>query len=92
MHHLGTEGRGADHDLPEVGMQLRCASRDVEPRDAGVLEEAETRLEHIAGHHLDAIGPRIHVTVTAGLIAALADVDLQDLDLRGPERIQATRP
>ena len=42
-------------------------------------------------HHFGAIGPGVHVAMVAGLVAPLADVDLQDLDGGRAERIVAGR-
>src|SRR3989442_9547178 len=86
---MRAERRAARDDLAEVGMQLGRPARDVERRDAGPLEEAETRLDHGARHHLGAIRARVDVTVAAGLVAALPHVDLEDLDLGRPEWVEA---
>ena len=55
----------------------------------GIAEPASTReagVEHRVGHHLAPIGAGVDVAVVTGLVAALADVDLQNLDARGRKR------
>src|SRR3989449_9431124 len=84
MRDVSPELGRARHDFPEVGVQLRCAARDVERGNARPLEKGETRLEDRAWHLLDAIRPGVHVAVAAGLVASLPDVDLEDL--RSEER------
>src|SRR2546425_4100296 len=74
MRDVSPERGRARHDFPEVGVQLRCAARDVERGNARPLEKGETRLEDRAWHLLDAIRPGVHVAVAAGLVASLPDV------------------
>src|SRR3989449_6077673 len=88
MRDVSPERGRARHDFPEVGVQLRRAARDVERGNARPLEKGETRLEDRAWHLLDAIRPGVHVAVAAGLVASLPDVDLEDLDRGGAERVQ----
>ena len=52
----------------------------------------ETQRHRLAGHHLAAIGPRVDMTVPARLVAELADVDLEDLDLLSDLQRPLARP
>src|SRR3989442_84340 len=88
MRDVSPERGRARHDFPEVGVQLRCAARDVERGNARPLEKGETRLEDRAWHLLDAIRPGVHVAVAAGLVASLPDRGLEDLDRGWAERGQ----
>ena len=58
-------------------------------RNVARLQESQARVDDLGRHHLGAIGPGVHVAVMTGLVAPLADVDLQDLDRSGAERIVA---
>ena len=50
--------------------------------------EVEAGGHRLPAHHLAAVGPGVDVAVPAGLVAELADVDLEDRDPLGPERTQ----
>ena len=59
-------------------MQFRGAAGDVDRWDVARFEKSQTRLDDVRRHHLGAIGTCIDVAVATGLVAALADVDLQN--------------
>lgn len=62
---------------------------DIDRRDIGLSESEDTLLRRFAGHALGAIRSRINVTMSACLIAELADIDLKDGDPGGAKREQA---
>jgi hypothetical protein len=66
-----------------MGVELRRASRDVHGRDLGLSQRPNTELGRLSGHGFTALGTGIHMTVTAGLVAQLSDVDLKHGDAGG---------
>jgi hypothetical protein len=88
--HDARAGRGAAlHQLAEVGMQLGRAAGDVEARRARAREQRQAALDHVARHDLLPVGSRVDVAVMAGLVAPLAEVDLQDVDAGRAQRPEA---
>jgi hypothetical protein len=75
---------GLLHEVAELRMQLRRAAGDVERRD--VVEKAEHRGDVLRGHHLGARGPGVHMAVHAALVAAIADIELERVELSAPDR------
>ena len=73
----------------KVGVEFRCAARDIDCRNIGPSESADALLRRLAGHALCTIRSRIDVTMSACLIAELADIDLKDGDPGGVKREQA---
>src|SRR5579883_621148 len=65
----------------KVRVQFRGAAGDVDNRNRSARQRGDTKLHRLARHLLAAIGARVDVTVFAGLVAELADVDLKDFDL-----------
>ena len=78
---------GLRHQEAELRVELRRPAGDVEGGDPGLpAQELHDLLGRLAADHLAAVGAGVHVAVGAGLVAELADVDLQDLDRVGLER------
>src|SRR5436309_13970571 len=73
----------------EIRVYFRSSSGDVHGRYVGLCQSLNTGLSRLARHDLEAIRACVHVTVPAGLIAELADVDLKNRDAGGIERVQA---
>ena len=83
VHHPPSEPRGAaprasgtrgfSSGAPPVMSTVGIAVRG---------ERLEARLHRLAAHHLAAVGPGVDVAVAAGLVAELADVDLQHRRIR----------
>lgn len=73
-------------------MQLGRAAGDIERRDRTRAEHGERRAQRRIAHRLAALGAGIDVAVRAGLVADLADIELQDLDAAGDERLRAGVP
>ena len=84
--------RGALLDQPsKAGVELRGTASDVHDGDSETPEHVHTLLGCLPRHDLGAVGSSIDVAVPTRLIAELADVDLKDLDRRGPQRPQSLR-
>src|SRR5436309_9489151 len=75
----------------EIRVYFRSSSGDVHGRYVGLCQSLNTGLSRLARHDLEAIRACVYVTVPAGLIAELADVDLKNGDAGGIERVQAGR-
>jgi hypothetical protein len=73
----------------KIGVEFRCSARDIDRRNIGLSESADALLRRFAGHALSTIRSRIDVTMSACLIAELADIDLKDCDPGGAKREQA---
>ena len=69
-------------------MQLRRAAGDVDRVRRGLVERAKAGVDRFAAHHrVAAVGPCVHVAVAAGHVAQLAEVDLEDFEGGGRERV-----
>ena len=75
-----SEGARLLHQPPEVRVQLRRAAGDVQRGDAARPQHREDLVDRLRRHHLPAVGARVDVAVQAGLVAAVAEVDLQRID------------
>ena len=91
MQDLGTGGRAPFDQLTKLRVQLRCAAGDVEYRDLCAFKKCNARIGDTGRHDLGTIGARIDVTVPAGLVAPLAEVDLQHVDGGGVQRRERRR-
>ena len=70
-------------------MQFGSPAGDVDRRNIGRCQHLETLLHHVAGHHLSTVRAGIHVAMAAGLVALLADIDLQDVNAGGAKGVKA---
>ena len=71
-------------------MQLRRAASDIDRVRRRLVKRAQTRIHRFARHHrVAAVGTCIDVTVAAGHVAQLAEVDLKDFEDGGSERVPA---
>jgi hypothetical protein len=73
----------------KIGVEFRCATRDIDRRNIGLSESADALLRRVTGHLFGPVRSRIDMAVPAGLIAELADIDLKDRDVGGVKREQA---
>ncbi len=89
VHHVATQCPALFDQPAEVGVELWCPARDIDRRNIGLSERADTLLRRFAGHALGAIRACIDVTMSACLIAELTDIDLKDGDPGGVKREQA---
>src|SRR4051812_5516178 len=80
IHHLHVHlARGA-HQLAEVRIEFRRAAGDVERRYALASEEREYDVDHLARHFLGAVRTGVDMAMHAGLVAAIAKIDLQRVE------------
>ena len=73
----------------KVGVEFRCSTRDIDRWNIGLSESPYALLCRFSGHAFGSVRPCIDVTVTTGLIAEFADIDLKDGDPGGAKRQQA---
>src|SRR5207248_2468833 len=74
------ERAGSRNQFAEVRIQLRRAARDVEHAHARGLEVAQHGVHGLQVHLLGARGAGVDVAVHAGLVALVAEVDLERLE------------
>ena len=67
-------------------VELRRAAGDVEGGDALAFEEGEHDPDDLGGHFFGAVGARVDVAMHAGLVAAIADIDLERVEPAAPDR------
>ena len=67
-------------------MQFRSSTSQVQHLELQVLENFGNQSHLIRCHHFGAPWPGIHVAMAAALIAAVAKVDLQGLQLTSEQR------
>ena len=89
IQHMATERTSLLDKPTKVRVQFRCPTRDIDRRNIGLSESPDALLCRFSGHAFGAVRSRIDVTVPAGLIAELADIDLKDCDPGGAKRKQA---
>ena len=89
IDHVPAAGAALRHEPAEVRVQLGRAARDVHGRNRRLLQRVETQRHRLARHDLAAIRAGVDVTVTARLVAELADIDLENLD---PCRLERPLP
>ena len=89
IHHVAPERAGAFHYPAEARIQLGCAAGDVHDRDIGLFQGGHAQLGGLARHLLGAVGPGIDMAMAAGLVAELADIDLEHTDAGGAQRRDA---
>ena len=89
IHDMPVESTGLFDQPAEIRIQLRRAPRDIHGRNVRVGQGPYAVFGCLQGHGFRTIGPGIHVTVTACLIAQFSDIDLEDRDARGMERKQS---
>ena len=73
----------------KIGVEFRCATRDIDRRNIGLSECADALLCRFTGHVFGPVRPRIDMAVPTDLIAEFADIDLKDRDPGGAKREQA---
>ena len=72
---------GGDYQMAEVRVQFRCATGQIEDFDFGAgSDKGDQRVDGFPGHLFLALRARIDVTVQAALVAAVAEVNLQNFD------------
>ena len=74
-------------DVTELRVQLRSATGDVDRGNRAPLEESQARVQDFRRHDLGPIRAGVDVAMMAGLVAALADVELQHTGIGRPQPI-----
>jgi len=72
-------------------MQLWCSSGEVQHVQIEALQDLGNQIDLTIRHHFRAPGSGIHMAVAAALVAAVAEVDLQGLQLSPLEGRKAIR-
>ena len=78
--------RAARHHAAEIRIEFGRAAGDVERCDAPAFDEVEHQVGDLGRHLLGAVRPGIDVAVEARLVAAIADIDLQSIELAAADR------
>src|ERR1051325_125443 len=74
-------------EVAKVGMELGRAAGEVDDGRIRPIERAQAGLDRLVAHHrVGAVRTGVDVTMRAGHVAELADVDLEDEERVGPER------
>jgi hypothetical protein len=66
------------YQIAEVGIELGCATCNINGVGGGLIESLETGFNCGSIHTLFAIGTRINMTMPTGHITELANIDLKD--------------
>ena len=72
-------------------IQFRRAAGEIERGGAGGAQEGEHRVDGVAVHLLGPVRAGVDVAVQAGLVAAVAEVDLQGVDAAAANRRKVRR-
>ena len=88
---VATERGDLFHEPPEVGVHFGRSARDVHDRDGRARQGIEAEPHRDLTHDLAPVGARVHVAVTACLVADLAQVELQHLNVAGAEGSETVR-
>src|SRR5262249_49974633 len=86
IHHAHAHGARRAYQSAKVRVEFRRAAGDVEVRQALSRKESKHRVDHLARHFLAAVRAGIDVAVHAGLVAAIADIDLERVEPAAPDR------
>ena len=81
VDHVHAGITGGHHQAAEMLVQLGCTAGEVERFDAPALQHLEHQVDGGCLHHLGAVRAGIHVAVQARLIALVAEVDLQRVEV-----------
>ena len=86
IHHFDAEFACLAHQPPEMRIEFGRSAGDVERRYLLTAKKVQDQVGDRTGHFFGSVGPGIDVTMDAGLVAAIADVDLQRFQLAAPDR------
>ena len=76
IDHLSAPTPTLARQTTKLGVHLGRTTGDIERAHRMPVQECEHRLDRLLAHRLGALRPRIDVTVTTALVAAIAEVDL----------------
>ena len=79
IHDADVHGACGGYQAAKVRIELRSTAGDVKRGDALSRKERQHRADHLPRHLFGAVRAGTDVTVHAGLIAAIADIDLERL-------------
>ncbi len=87
--HLPSERAGLLHEEGKVRVQFRRTAGQVDGVNARArCQQGQHSLRCRSRHHFRSFGSRVNVAMMAGLVAQLADVDLEGPQLLAPQRPQ----
>src|SRR5262245_36569887 len=86
IHHAHAHGPRGGNQSTKMRVEFRRAAGDVEGRQALSRKESEHRVDYLARHSLGTVRAGVDVAVHAGLIAAIADIDLKRVEPAAPDR------
>ena len=81
IDHLHALLPSCPHQISELGMQFRSASGEIKNPQLQMLQHLRDQSDVAVAHHFRAPRPSIHVAMAAALIAAVAQVHLQGLQM-----------
>jgi len=64
-------------EATEVPVEFGCAAGEIDCRDAAGVDDRKNEVDGFGVHLLRAVWPGIHMTMQAGLVTGVAEVDLQ---------------
>ena len=79
-------GSCSTHEVPELGMKLWSASRQVEGSQLAVPQNPRDEIHKVRLHHFGTPGPCIDVAMTATLVAAIPEIHLKCFQATSFER------
>src|SRR6056297_571416 len=81
------EGMSLLDQPSKIRVHLRRTAGDVQRRNVGLRQHIDDRLGRFSRHAFATCRAGVDVAVRAGMVANFADIDLQDFDAGGVERI-----
>ena len=70
-------------------IEFRSATRNVHRGNIGASQRMQAEVDRLFRHHFGSIGPGIHMTMSAGLVAELSDIHLERRDTSRLQRKQS---
>jgi hypothetical protein len=80
VDHMNASPARPVHQLPEVGIQFRCTSCEIERLRARRVEIGNDEIDRLPFHHLPAIRSGIDMAVGAFLVAPITEIDLEGFE------------
>ena len=81
IHDVHAERAGTTNEVAKVRVEFGCPAGKVQGFNLAGLEKLDHGVDGSGRHHLLAVRSGIHVAVQAALVAAVAEIDLQGLQL-----------
>src|SRR5262245_55469517 len=86
VHDMASQPSRLFDQPSKIGIQFRCPAGDIDCWNIGLREGLDAKLSRVARHALDPLRSRINMTMLAGLVAELPDIDLKHGDPGCPQR------